>query len=435
MRNPLPVSATDDTTNSRPHEGAAPRPGLTGRRGFLKTGAVLAAAGPALAEGAQMPPQGAKERVLVYVGTYSSPQGPEGSAGRGEGIYLFEMNPSTGALVKRKVFPSDSNPSWLAFDRSRAHLYSANETATYDASGSGSVSAYSVDRASGDLRLLNTVSSGGAGPCHLSVHPSGRYVLVANYHGGTIAVLPIRDGGELAPATDVKRSEGTPGPQHAAGAPPGSFAISGHEAPHSHMIETDPSGRFVLASNLGLDRIYVWKLDLEKGTLSANDPAFVALPPGDGPRHFAFHPRGPWLYSLQEEASTLVTFDWDSTKGTLTAKQTLCTLPKGFAGTDFTSEVGISPDGRFVYAANRLHDSIAWFSAGKTGMLTLAGEAWTRGDYPRSFTIDPTGGFLYSCNQRADAIVAFRIDRQTGALTFTGQYTPVGTPAYVLFLT
>jgi len=433
MRNPLPRSATDDTTNSRSPEGDAPR--LTGRRGFLKTGAVLAAAGPAFAEGAPTPPQPAKKRVLLYVGTYSSPQGPEGSAGHGEGIYLFEMNPSTGALAKRKVFPSDSNPSCLAFDPSRTHLYSANETSTFDASGSGSVSAFAVDRATGDLRLLNTVSSGGAGPCHLSVHPSGRYVLVANYHGGTIAALPIRDGGELGSATGVKKGEGTPGPQHAATAPPGSFAISGHETPHAHMIESDPSGRFVLASDLGLDRVNIWRLDLDSGTLSANDPAFVALPPGDGPRHFAFHPHGPWFYCLQEEASTLVTFQWDPKTGTLTPKQTVSTLPKGFAGTDFTSEIVVSPDGRFVYAANRLHDSIAWFSVGKTGTLTLAGEAWTRGDYPRSFTIDPGGSFLYCCNQRGDAIAAFRIDRQTGALTFTGQYTPVGTPAYILFLT
>ena len=165
-----------------------------------------------------------------------------------------------------------------------------------------------------------------------------------------------------------------------------------------------------------------------------NDPPSAPLPAGDGPRHFAFHPNGRWLYSLQEEGSTLVTFDYDPTRGKLTLKQTISSLPKGFAGTNFTSEVLVSPDGRFVYAADRLHDSIAFFSIGDTGALTFAGEEWTRGDYPRSFNIDPAGNFLYSCNQRADAIACFRINRQTGGLTFTGQYTPVGTPAIIIFL-
>jgi 6-phosphogluconolactonase (cycloisomerase 2 family) len=190
----------------------------------------------------------------------------------------------------------------------------------------------------------------------------------------------------------------------------------------------------VLAADLALDRILIWKFDAVRGTLSANDPPWVALPPGDGPRHFVFHPNGRWLYALQEEASTLVTFDYAPPRGRLTPKQTVSSLPKGFAGTSFTSEVRVSPDARFVYAANRLHDTVAWFSIGDTGGLTFAGEEWTRGDYPRSFTIDPTGGFLYTCNQRGDAIACFRVNRKTGAITFTGQYTPVGTPAIIIFL-
>jgi 6-phosphogluconolactonase len=365
--------------------------------------------------------------ILAYVGSYSSPQGPEGSHGNGQGIYLFEMNPETGALTQRAVFPNPANPSWLALDATGTHLYSANETAD------GSVSAYAVDRASGGLTLLNTVSSQGAGPAHLSVHPSGKYVLVANYAGGTVAVLPILSRGELGKATDVKHDQGPLGPAHAASAPPGSFAISGHDSVHAHMIQSDQSGRFVLAADLALDRILVWKFDAEHGALSANDPPWVALPPGDGPRHFIFHPNGRWLYSLQEEASTLVTFDYDVVRGRLTPKQTVSSLPKGFAGTNFTSEVRISPDARFVYAANRLHDTIAWFAIGDAGGLTFGGEEWTRGDYPRSFTIDPTGGFLYTCNQRGDAIACFRVNRQTGALAFTGQYTPVGTPSIIVF--
>jgi 6-phosphogluconolactonase (cycloisomerase 2 family) len=200
------------------------------------------------------------------------------------------------------------------------------------------------------------------------------------------------------------------------------------------MIQADPAGQFVLASDLGLDEIFIWKFDVQKDRLSANDPASVPLPPGDGPRHFAFHPNGRWLYSLQEEGSTLVSFDYDAKGGRLAAKQTITSLPKGFTGTNFTSEVMVSPDGKFVYAANRLHDSIAFFSIGKSGTLAFAGEAWTRGDYPRSFNIDPTGNFLYSCNQRSDAIATFRIHRETGSLTFTGQYTAVGTPAIIVFL-
>ena len=403
------------------------------RRGFLKGAATLALTRPsfALTQGQANSLNGS---ILAYVGAYSSPQGAEGSKGNGQGIYLYQMNPATGALSQGKLFSEESNPSWLDFDPSRTHLYAANETATFQGLNSGSVSAFSIDRSSGHLALLNTVSSQGAGPAHLSVHPSGQYVLVANYGGGNVAVLPIRPNGELGSATDVKEDVGTVGPPHATSAPPGSFAISGHDRPHAHMIQADPTGRFVLASDLGLDQILIWKFDIQKGRLTANNPASVLLPPGDGPRHFAFHANGQWLYSLQEEASTLVLFDFDAASGRLTAKQTISTLPKGFTGTSFTSEVKVSPGGRFVYAANRLHDSIVIFSIGKAGSLTRAGEVWTRGAYPRSFNIDPTGNFLYACNQRSDVITTFRINRVTGNLTFTGQYTPVGTPAIIIFL-
>jgi len=403
------------------------------RRGFLRGAAALAVARPSLAltQGQASSMEGP---TLAYVGTYSSPQGPEGSKGNGQGIYVFQMNPTTGAISKCGLYANDSNPSWLAFDPSRTHLYAANETATFQGTNSGSVSAYSIDRSNGQLARLNTVSSQGAGPAHLSVHPSGAYVLVANYAGGTFAVLPIRSNGELGAATDVKEDVGAVTTTRAVSAPAGSFAISGHDRPHAHMIQADPTGRFVLASDLGLDQIFIWKFDIQKGALTANDPPSVSLPAGDGPRHFAFHPNGQWLYSLQEEASTLVLFDFDAARGRLAARQTISTLPKGFTGTSFTSEVMVSPNGRIVYAANRLHDTLAVFSIGKGGTLIWAGEVWTRGDYPRSFNVDPTGNFLYACNQRSDAITTFRIDRETGNLTFTDQYTPVGTPAIIIFL-
>jgi 6-phosphogluconolactonase len=403
---------------------------VTTRRVFLKGMATVAAA-PVIAQVRQTRPGSRGTPVFAYVGTYSSPQASGG--GRGEGIYQYEMNRTTGALERRALVATAMNPAWLALDASRTHLYSANEVAT-PATGSGSVSAYAIDRASGQLSLLNTVSSEGAGPAHMSVHPSGLHAFVANYAGGTVAVLPIRPTGELGAATDIKRHEGTVGPARATSAPPGSFAISGHDRPHAHMIQPDPSGRFVLSTDLGLDRIFIWRFDPRGGTLTPNDPPSVALPPGDGPRHFAFHPNGRWLYSLQEEASTLVRFDYDPANGTLEAKQTVSSLPQGFAGTNFTSQVMVSPDARFLYAANRLHDSIAWFSIGARGTLTFAGEEWTRGDYPRHFNIDPTANFLFSCNQRADAIAGFRINRDTGQLRFTGQYTPVGTPASIVFV-
>ena len=404
-----------------------PKQGDRSRREFIQRAAFAAAAAPTLAAANSGRP------VLAYVGTYSSPQGPEGSVGRGQGIHIFELDPATGALKPHRVVASGLNPSHLAPDASWTHVYSANETQTFEGEASGSVSAYSVDRASGRLDLINTVSSRGAGPCYVSVHPSGKHVLVANYHGGTFAVLPVLPGGGLGAATDVKPLTGAVGPAKAASAPAGSFAISGHERTHGHMIEADASGRFVIGADLGADRIHVWRYDAARGTLIENDPSGVSLPPGDGPRHFSFHPNGRWLYSLQEEGSTLVVFDYDASKGALSAKQTLASLPAGFAGSNFTSEVMLSRDGRFVYAANRLHDSIAWFSIGEEGKLKFAGEAWTRGDYPRSFNFDPAGKFLFSCNQRSDAITAFQVDRATGELKFTGSYTPVGTPSCIVF--
>ncbi len=416
---------------SRQQQGLNRQRTLSRRRFLAAT--TLAAAGTALPAAAQDLEFGAIAPILAYVGSYSSPQGPEGSKGRGRGIYLFAMNPVSGELTLREIFANDANPSWLALNRARTRLYAANETATYHGEKCGSVSAYSIE-ATGHLTLLNTVSSQGAGPAHLSVHPAGKYVLVANYHGGTVAVLPVGEKGELQAASDVKHGEGDVGPDQAVSAPLGSFAISGHDTPHMHMIQSDPAGRFVVAADLGRDRLFIWKFDLQRGRLLEHDPPFVALPPGDGPRHFNFQPNGRWFYCLQEESSTIAFFTYDAQLGRLALKQTLSSLPLEFAGTNFTSEIMVTPDGKFVYAGNRLHDSIAWFSIGATGELTLRGEEWTRGDYPRSFNIDPSGRFLFSCNQRSDAIATFRRNVNTGKLTFTGQYTPVGTPAMILFL-
>lgn len=408
------------------------------RRTFLKLSTALAGGGPVFAS--SLKAQSDAKPLIAYVGTYSSPlrnvrpTQVDLPPGNGRGIHLFRVDRATGALTPHGVFELGSSPSCLAINSPGTRLYSANETDKMGEADPGSVSAFAIDRASGQLTLLNTVRSGGAGPTHVSIHPSGRHVLVANYFGGSVAVLPILEDGRLGEPSDIKKDAGTVGPKKATNAPPGSFAFSGHDQPHAHMIEADRSGRFVLHADLGLDQILVWKFDERAGALSPNDPAAVPLPPGDGPRHFAFHPNGRWLYSLQEEGSNIVLFDYDPAKGRLAPRQTLSSLPPGFAGSNFCSEIMVSPDGRFVYAANRLHDGIAFFSVAETGELTFIGEEWTRGDYPRSFNFDPTGNFLYSCNQRADHITTFRVDRKTGALAFTGQFTPVGNPSMIVFL-
>ncbi len=354
--------------------------------------------------------------------------------GNGRGIHLFRVNRATGALTPAGIHKMGTSPSCLALNAAETRLYSANETARLGKAKEGTVSAFAVDRADGHLTLLGTVGSGGAGPTYVSIHPSGRFLLVANYFGGSVAVLPIGPDGRLGNASDVKTDAGRIGPAKAASAPPGGFAFSGHDRTHAHMIQADPAGRFVLHVDLGLDQILVWKFDERLGRLTANESSPVRLPAGDGPRHFHFHPNGRWFYSLQEEGSTIVLFDYDARAGRLAARQTVSTLPPGFAGTNFCSEILVSADGRFVYAGNRLHDSIAIFSVGPNGDLALVAEQWTRGDYPRSFNFDPTGGFLYCCNQRADNVAVFRVNRQTGGLAFTGHYTPVGNPSSIVFL-
>jgi len=380
------------------------------------------------------------EPLIAYVGTFSSPLRDvlptqvDLPPGNGRGIHLFQVDRTTGAMTPAGVIEMGTSPSCLALDPAGTRLYSANETDRVGDRREGTVSAFAIDRAEGELQLLNTVRSGGAGPTYVSVHPRARFLLVANYFGGSVAVLPILDDGRLGEPTDVKDDTGEIGPTRATHAPPGSFARSGHDRTHAHMIQADPSGRFVLHADLGLDRIFVWKFDGERGALTPGESPAVSLPPGDGPRHFHFHPNGRWFYSIQEEGSTIVLFDYDAVTGRLSARQTVSTLPPGFAGSNFCSEILASADGRFVYAGNRLHDSIGIFSVGPSGDLTYVGEEWTRGDYPRSFAFDPTGRFLYCCNQRADNIAVFRVDRESGGLKFTGHYTPVGNPSCIVFL-
>lgn len=384
--------------------------------------------------------QDADRPLIAYVGTFSSPLQDvlptqvDLPPGNGRGIHLFDVDRSTGRLTPIGTERMGTSPSCLAINADGTRLYSANETDRVGENKEGSVSTFSIDRSSGKLTLMGTVRSGGAGPTYISIHPSGRFLLVANYFGGSVAVLPIGDDGSLGEPVDVKNDDGAIGPTVATNAPPGSFAFSGHDRTHAHMIQADPSGRFVLHADLGLDQIFVWKFDADTGSLTPADPPTIALPPGDGPRHFHFHPNGRWFYSIQEEGSTVVLFDYDAQSGRFSERQTLSTLPPGFVGSNFCSEILVSQDGRFVYAGNRLHDSVGIFSVGSDGKLTHVGDEWTRGNYPRSFSFDPSGRYFYCLNQRADHIAIFHVNRETGTLDFTGHYAAVGNPSHMIFV-
>jgi len=409
------------------------------RRLFRNSSVVFAGAAMLLSATWQAQAQETRKPLIAYVGTFTSPLRDvlptqvDLPPGNGEGIHIFEVNRATGAMTPAGVYPLGTSPSCLTLNADGTRLYSANETDQVGDGKQGSVSAFAVGDG-GHLEMLSTVPAGGTGPTYISLHPSGRFLLVANYFGGSVSVLPILPDGTLGEVTDVKNDEGTIGPARATNAPPGSRAFSGHDHTHAHMIQADASGRYVLHVDLGLDQIFIWQFDAQKGTLAPNEPPVVALPPGDGPRHFHFHPNGRWFYSIHEEASTIVAFNYDAQAGTLAARQTISTLPPGYAGSNFCSEILVSPDGRFVYAGNRLHDSIGIFSIDDNGALAYVGDEWTRGDYPRSFSFDPSGQFLFCCNQRADNITVFQVNRENGRLTFTGQFVPVGNPSMIVFL-
>lgn len=364
--------------------------------------------------------------MLVYICSYT------GASGNGEGITLARLHAETGRLEALTSVAGPS-PSWLAFAPDGAHAYAVNEIDAFEGAAQGAVTAYRIERGSGALTALNTVGSGGAGPAHCSVHPGGRHLLVANYGDGRLAVLPIAADGSLGATTDVQAPEGPVGAERAEAGPPGSFAISGHDGSHAHIIET--AGRFVLSTDLGQDRVHVWTLDEAAGALRPADPPFFpAASAGAGPRHLAFHPNGRILYTVYEEASQLAVHGWDPTTGRAVLRQQLSALPPGFAGSSFASALAVSRDGRFLYSGNRLHNSIAIFAIRPDGTLRWLDAEWTRGDYPNHVALDPTGRFLLACNRRSDNVTLFRVDPQSGALAFTGRYLPIGSPNMVAFM-
>lgn len=397
-------------------------PDSISRRGFVRGAATVAAVASSAGVARAFDRFGPKH--FVYVGTYPP---------NGKGIYLYEVNPVTGELKLVKLASNTPSPSFLVASESGRFLYAVNEVSNFQGT-SGSVTAFAVDKQTGDLKLLNTVSSVGGGPVYLSLDRTGRFLFVANYGGGSIAVLPIQSDGALGNASDSHTDTGNVGPTTATNAPPGSFANSGHDAPHAHCIIRDLKNRFVLHTDLGQDRIYVYAFDAAAGRLTPAATPFVSVPPGDGARHLAFHPSGRWLYCTHEESSTILKFSYNESTGELIQQQLISGLPPGFEGTSYGAALQIAPSGRFLYTCNRLNDTITTFRLDFNGELHYVGETGTRGDYPREITLDPSGNFLYSCNQRADNVTAFLINPLTGLPKFIGQYTGVGAPASLTFL-
>ncbi len=350
-------------------------------------------------------------KLLVYVGTYT---------GRGsKGIYTFELDLASGSTSPVTLAAETVNPSFLALHPSHRFLYAVGEVGELGSMKSGAVSAFAVDPQTGKLSFLNQQPSKGANPCHLAVDNQGKYVLVANYGGGSVAVLPIQSDGRLGEATSFVQHEGkSVNPQR-------------QEAPHAHSINLDAANRFAIVADLGLDKLLVYRFDATKGTLTPNDPPFVSVAPGAGPRHFAFHPNGRFAYVINELNSTVTAFRYDASKGILTELQTVTTLAGNFQGNNWTAEVQVHPSGKFLYGSNRGHDSIVIFGVEADGKLSLVGHQLTQGKFPRHFGIDPTGSYLLAANQDTDNIVLFRIDPQTGRLHPTGQVVDVPTPVCV----
>jgi 6-phosphogluconolactonase len=354
-------------------------------------------------------------KYLLYVGTYTQ----EGSS---KGIYGYRFDATTGQSTPLGLAAETTNPSFVALAPNGRFLYAVNEVQNYNGANSGGVSAFSIDRATGKLTLLNEVRSRGADPCYIIVDKSGKYVLVANYTGGSIAVFPVLEDGKLGEASAFVQHTGH-------GANP-----QRQEGPHAHSIDLSPDNRLAFVDDLGLDELLVYKFDSTKGTLTPNDPPFVKLDAGAGPRHFVLHPSGKFAYVVAEMASSVTAFSVDLKTGRLQRLQTMSTLPEGFTGENDDAEVHIAPSGKFLYTSNRGHDSIAIFAIdSQKGTLTKIDDVPTQGKIPRSFEIDPTGKFLLAENSKSDNIVVFRIDQQTGRLTPTGQTLDVGSPVCVKF--
>lgn len=351
---------------------------------------------------------------LVYIGTYTG--------AKSKGIYRASFSADTGRLTGPELVAEERNPSFLALHPKMPVLYAVAEVDTFNGERSGAVMAYRRGP-DGKLTLLNRRSSGGTGPCHLAVDAGGKCVLVANYGSGSVAALPIGADGSLGvPGTTIQHRGSSVNRNRQAG-------------PHAHFVTPDPGNRLALVCDLGLDKVLVYELDAAGARFAPHDPASVTLSPGAGPRHLAFSRDGRHVYVLNEMGSTLTAFSWDSARGRLKEIQTLSTLPSEFKGESTTAEVQIDSAGRFLYASNRGHDSIAIFARDpQTGRLTAVGHQPTGGKTPRHFALDPSGRWLLAENQGSDNIVVFRVDAQTGRLAPAGQAVEVGAPVCLVFV-
>jgi len=349
----------------------------------------------------------------VYIGTYTD--------GASEGIYLLRFDAQTGRLTSPELAAKIENPSFLALHTTKPLLYAVGVTTRENGEKWDSVTAFVIDPSSGILTQLNRESSMGGGPCHVAVARTGRHVAVANYGGGNIAVLPIREDGPLGAASAfVQHTGSSVNPQR-------------QQEPHAHSVNFDPAGRFVFAADLGIDRIMIYRFDEIHGTLEPNDPPYAQLAPGAGPRHFAFHPSGKYAYSINELDSTITTFAYDAASGRLDTVQSVGTLPEDFTGESTTAEVRVHPSGRFVYGSNRGHDSIVTVGVDPaTGMIAPLAWQPTQGSYPRNFYLSPCGDWMLVANQKGDNIVSYRVDAATGRLAPTGYALSVSMPVCLL---
>jgi len=367
--------------------------------------------------GLYAPPMSANatnDPMRVYIGTYTG--------AKAKGIYVAEFDSATGKLSTPELAARTSSPSFLALHPNRRFLYAVGETSNLGGKAMGAVRAFAVAAGTGRLGLLNEQPSGGSGPCHLSVDPTGRCVLVANYGSGSVAALPIGGDGNLGEAATTIQHRGS------------SIDAQRQAGPHAHFITADPAGRFALACDLGLDKVLVYRLDPAKPALAPNDPPAAAMKPGLGPRHLAFHPNGRYVYVISEIAATLTAFAYDAERGRLEELQTLSTLPQDFSGIKSCAEIQVHPSGKFVYASNRGHDSIAVFAVDAgSGKLRFVECQSSQGKTPRFFAIDPTGRWLLAENQDSDTIVVFRVDADSGLLSPVGETVSVGSPVCAVF--
>jgi 6-phosphogluconolactonase len=352
---------------------------------------------------------------LLYVGTRT--------IGDSKGIYVYSYDANSGKPRSLGLAAATLSPTFLAVGQSERTLYSVNEVSDYNGGSTGAITAFAINRATGQLSTINQLASRGADPCYLSLDKTGKYALVANYSGGSVAVFPLLENGGLAEATAFIQHAGI------------GKNLEPQARAHPHWIETTSDNRFALVADLGLDKIFVYRFDPDRGQIAPNTPPFVELEAGAGPRHITPHPNGKLLYVINELASTVTVVSLDSSSGSLIALQTISSLPPGFSGPNDAAEIHIHPSGKFLFASNRGHDSIGIFSiAPATGNLALIGHVPTQGRTPRNFEFDPTGSRLLVANQDSDNIVVFEIDGQTGGLTATGQQLAVPCPVSLGFV-